>query len=318
MSSPKEIFIGIDVAQAHLDLAVWGDQRAWRVPNDPDGIAALGDQLQLLTPNRIVLEATGGLEQSVASQLSQAGLAVAIVNPKRVKEFARANGRLAKTDRLDAHNLAHFAQAVRPRPRPSLRARQEQLTALVVRRRQLLQMQVAEKNRLRRAQPQVRPLLEAHLAFLQTQVQDVSDQIEVLLAAEASLKAKQTLLCSAPGVGPVTAATLLAEFPELGTLNRKQVAALAGVAPMNNDSGRKRGKRRTTGGRAGLRSTLYMAALTASRFNPVIQRFYAHLLQRGKEKKVALTASRSVRKLLTMLNAMVRSNQPWSPKPAPA
>ena len=313
MTASDEIFAGIDVSKPHLDLAIWDDQRCWRFPNDPEGIDALTQQLLELAPTLIAIEATGGYEQAAARRLGQAGLPVAIVRPRRVRYLARAKGLLAKTDRLDAHNLAHFAQAVRPHPRPAASDAQVYLAGLVSRRRQLLQMLTAERNRLRNALPAIRSHLQAHIAWLKRAIQDIDAEIEALLMHQEELREKAALLCSAPAVGTVTAASLLAECPELGTLDRKKIAALIGVAPMNKDSGNKTGKRRIMGGRAPLRSTLYMAALSASRFNPVIRPFYQGLVDRGKEKKLALTAC--MRKLLTMLNAMMRDNQPWNPYP---
>ncbi len=309
MSTITEVFVGLDIAQAHLDLALWADPQAWRFANDPAGHTALIEHLRPIAPVLIVVEATGGYERGVVHALQQAGWAVAVVNPRRVRDFARANGRLAKTDRLDAHNLAHFAQAVRPHARPVRSAAQEHLAALVARRRQILEMLKGEQNRLHQLPLALRPRLEAHLAWLTAERDSLDRELAAQLDGEPTWQAKAALLRSAPAVGPVTAATLLAEFPELGTLDRKRVAALAGLAPMNQDSGHKRGKRRTSGGRAPLRSTLYMATLTATRYNPVLEAFYQNLLRRGKEKKVALTAC--MRKFLTILNAMLRDNRPW-------
>ncbi len=311
MSASTEIFAGIDVSKPHLDLALWEDPHSWRFPNNPEGIEALTNQLKDIPSALIAIEATGGYEQAAARHLNQAGLPVAIVNPRRVRDFARAKGLLAKTDRLDAHNLAHFAQAVRPCPRPAASDAQLLLAGLVSRRRQLLKMRTAERNRLRNALPAIRAPLQDHIAWLKRAVQDLDAEIEALLMHQEDLRSKAELLCSAPAVGIITAASLLAECPELGSLDRKKIAALVGVAPMNKDSGGISGKRRIMGGRAPLRSTLYMAALSASRFNPVIKPFYERLVDRNKAKKLALTAC--MRKLLTMLNAMMRDNQPWNP-----
>ena len=317
MSASTEIFAGIDVSKLHLDLALWSDDRSWRFSNDPEGIEALTQQLVARAPTLIAIEATGGYERAAAHLLGQADLPVAIVSPRRVRDFARAKGLLAKTDRLDAHNLAHFAQTVRPHPRPAISDALLHLAGLVSRRRQLLRMLTAERNRLRNAHPAALPNLQAHIAWLwcksSTQRSPVlaSQAREALLRDQDELRPKAELLCSAPAVGMVTAATLLAECPELGTLDRKKIAALVGVAPMNKDSGNKTGKRRIMGGRAPLRSTLYMAALSATQFNPVIRPFYQQLVDRGKDKKLALTAC--MRTLLVMLNAMMRDNQPWNP-----
>jgi transposase len=311
MSTSSEIFAGIDVSKSHLDLALRHSRKSWRFSNDPDGIDKLTNLLLKHRPTLIVLEATGGYEQAAFRSLSTRQLAVAIVNPKRVRDFARANGRLAKTDRIDAHNLAHFAQVVRPHPHPPSTEARQRLVGFMARRRQLHRMITAEKNRLRNAQPVVQLHLQQHIDWLRQHLKDLDTQINDLLQSDPDLKAKADLLCSAPSVGFVTAASLIADCPELGTLDRKKIAALVGVAPMNKDSGRKSGKRRIMGGRAPLRAALYMAALSASRFNPAIRPFYARLLGNGKVKKVALTAC--MRKLLTMLNAMMRDNMHWNP-----
>ena len=311
MSTSSEIFAGIDVSKFHLDLALRSVQKSWRFSNDPEGISELTDLLLKHQPTLIVLEATGGYEQAAFRCLSARQLSVAIVNPRRVRAFARANGRLAKTDRIDAHNLAHFAQAVRPHSHPPSTEAQQRLVAMIARRRQLHRMITAEKNRLRNAHPVVRFQLQEHIDWLRQALKALDAQVEDLLQSDPDLKAKTDLLCSAPSVGMVTAASLLADCPELGTLDRKKIAALVGVAPMNKDSGRKSGKRRIMGGRAPLRAALYMATLSASRYNPAIRPFYARLVGSGKEKKVALTAC--MRKLLTMLNAMMRDNKYWNP-----
>ena len=311
MSTSSEIFAGIDVSKSHLDLALRHSQKSWRFSNDPEGIRKLTDLILKHQPTLIVLEATGGYEQAAFRSLSTRQLAVAIVNPRRVRDFARANGRLAKTDRIDAHNLAHFGQVVRPHPHPPSTEARQRLVGFMARRRQLHRMITAEKNRLRNAQPVVQLQLQQHIDWLRQHLKDLDAQINDLLQSDPDLKAKADLLCSAPSVGFVTAASLIADCPELGTLDRKKIAALVGVAPMNKDSGRKSGRRRIMGGRAPLRAALYMAALSASRFNPAIRPFYARLLGNGKVKKVALTAC--MRKLLTMLNAMMRDNVHWNP-----
>ena len=316
----SEIFAGIDVSKSHLDLALWNSQRSWRFPNDPEGISGLTDLLLKHQPALIVLEATGGYEQAAFRCLSASQMSVAIVNPRRVRDFARANGRLAtpalaggarETDRIDAYNLAHFAQVVRPHTRPASTDAQQRLVGMIARRRQLHRMITAERNRLRNAHPAVHLQLQEHIGWLRQALNELDSEIEGLLQKDLGLKKKTDLLCSAPSIGMVTAASLLADCPELGRLDRKKIAALVGVAPMNKDSGRKSGRRRIMGGRAPLRATLYMAALSASRYNPAIQPFYARLVGNGKEKKLALTAC--MRKLLTMLNAMMRDNKHWSP-----
>lgn len=311
MSSNREIFAGIDVCKPYLDLAFWNDNRSWRFDNDEPGIEALIDLLTESTVDLVVVEATGGFEKQAALAIGSSLLPVAIVSPRRVKAFARANGRLAKTDRLDAHNLAHFAQVVQPPVRPLPSAAREHLSGLTARRRQVNRMITAEKNRLRNAHPEVQGHLMEHLKWLQKDLKQLDDEIKALVHEDAEFKHKAELLCSVPSIGIVTATTLLADCPELGTLDRKKIAALIGVAPMNKDSGRKIGRRRIVGGRAHIRATLYMAALSASRTNPVLRPFYQRLVNNGKEKKVALTAC--MRKLLTMLNAMMRDNKSWNP-----
>ena len=310
MSNPTEVFAGIDVSKDHLNLTLSQRKKSWQFANNPEGIASLTDLLEEHEAELVVLEATGGYEQLAFHQLRQL-FSVAVVNPRRVRAFARANGRLAKTDRIDAHNLAHFAQVIQPHPQPPSSEAQQQLAGMVARRRQLHRMLTAERNRLRNAHPALHPKLQAHIEWLQKDLKDLDAAIQDLMKTDSELNEKAKLLQSAPAVGMVTAASLLADLPELGTLDRKKIAALVGVAPMNQDSGRKSGRRRIRGGRAPIRAALYMAALSASRFNPVIREFYLRLLDNGQEKKVALTAC--MRKLLTMLNAMMRDNQHWSP-----
>lgn len=309
MSTQTPSFAGIDVSKYHLDLALYHDQISWRFDNDPEGIGQMAHFLEEHQPALIVLEATGGYEQAAFHHLSSS-FSVSIVNPRRVRAFARANGRLAKTDRIDAHNLAHFAQVVQPHPQPPSSEAQQQLAGMVASRRQLHRMITAEKNRLRNAHPALVNQLQDHIDWLQQALQELDSSIKLHLESDPELKAKSDLLQSAPAVGMVTAASLLADLPELGNLDRKKIAALVGIAPMNRDSGRKSGRRRIMGGRAPLRAALYMAALSASRYNSAIQPFYARLVGNGKEKKVALTAC--MRKLLTMLNAMMRDNKSWT------
>jgi transposase len=309
MKKAKEIFVGIDVSKAWLDGAVHEQKEVWRVSNEETGIAHLVKTLKKLKPRLVVLEPTGGFEMLVVAELSQAGLPVAVVNAKRVRDFAKATGQMAKTDKLDAQVLAHFAAAVRPGIRSLRSEEEEHLTALLTRRRQVLDMLTVEKNRLVTVRAKMRPDLEAHIHWLSNSLKELDQEIEEFVKGSPSWKEKDTLLQSVPGVGPVTSATLLGMLPELGLLNRQAIAALVGVAPMNKDSGRKQGKRRIFGGRAAVRSVLYMAALSAKKHNPFIRTFYARLLQHGKEKKVALTAC--MRKLLVILNAMLRTNQPW-------
>jgi len=304
-----EIFVGIDVSKAWLDIAVHEQEKTYRAGNNDEGIANLVKWLKELGPRLIVLEPTGGFEMLVVAELTHAGLPVVVVNAKRVRDFARATGRLAKTDKLDAKVLAHFAAAIRPAVRELRSAEEEQLTALLTRRRQVLDMLTVEKNRLVTVRAKMRSDIEAHVQWLSDNLQELNKEIAGFVESSPIWKEKDAILQSVPGVGPVTSATMLGMLPELGKLNRQEIAALVGVAPVNRDSGRKQGKRRVYGGRADVRSVLYMAALAAKKFNPVIRKFYARLIQNGKEKKVALTAC--MRKLLVILNVMMRTNQPW-------
>jgi transposase len=311
MTTTSEIFVGIDVSKRQLDVAVRPSGERWSVANTPQAFGAFIKRFKVLQPTLIVLEATGGLEAGVVAELAYAGLPVAVVNPKRVREFARASGQLAKTDQLDAEVLAHFADAIRPPVRPLPTADSDHLAALVTRRRQVLDMLTAERNRQHTVSGAMRTRIATHIIWLEEEVQNLDDELRQFIDQNSTWHATDALLQSVPGVGPVTAMTLIAELPELGQLDRQEIAALVGVAPMNRDSGSRRGKRRTQGGRAHVRSVLYMAALSASRFNPVIHAFYEKLAQRGKEQKVALTAC--MRKLLVILNAMVKKHEPWRP-----
>lgn len=303
------LYVGIDVAQANLDVATRPTGTHWQVAYTDQGVGELVSQLQALHPVLVVLEATGGLELPLVAALASGGLPLAVVNPRQVRDFAKATGRLAKTDALDARVLAHFAEAVRPTPRPLPDAQTQELTALVVRRQQLVAMLTAERNRLRTARRPLRPRVQAHVAWLKQELADLDKQLRNTLRESPLWREKDDLLRSVPGVGPVLSCTLLAQLPELGSLDRKQIAALVGVAPLNRDSGTLRGKRTIWGGRAQIRAPLYMATLVASRYNPVIRAFYQRLCAAGKPKKVALTAC--MHKLLTMLNAMVNHNTPW-------
>jgi transposase len=302
--STAEVFVGIDVAKAALDVATWPGGAAWRAGNDAPGITELADRLATLQPTLIVLEATGGLERAAVAALAAVGLAVAVVNPRQVRDFARATGRLAKTDALDAAALARFAAAIRPAPRPRPTTDASELRALVERRRQVAEMLVQEKNRLAGLPTRTATRVRAHIGWLETELAELDRELAGAIEADPQRRATDALLQSAPGVGPVLAATLLAELPELGTLGPKQVAALVGVAPLNRDSGTRRGPRTVWGGRAAVRATLYMATLAATRHNPSIRTFYTRLLGAGKPKKVALVAC--MRKLLTIVNARRR------------
>ena len=303
-------FIGIDVSKTQLDLAVHATGQPWQVAYDAAGVKRVVKHLRTLAPTLIVLEATGGLEMRVVSALAAAQLPVAVVNPRQVRAFAHATGTLAKTDRLDAQVLAHFAAAVQPTPRPLPDVATQQLSAVLTRRKQLVDMMTAESNRLgAQPNPALRKRVRAHLTWLTKELGRTEKELTQLIQQSPLWRVQDDLLQSAQGVGTVLSQTLLAEVPELGHLNHKQMAALIGVAPFNRESGGYRGKRRIWGGRARVRAVLYMGALVATRHNPVIKAFYERLLAAGKEKKVALTAC--MRKLLTILNAMIRDQIKW-------
>ena len=304
-------YVGIDVSKNQLDIAVRPAGDTWSMPNDVSGITEVVQGLAQLHPALVVLEATGGLQMPLAAALATAGLPLAMVNPRQVRDFARAIGRLAKTDRLDAQVLAHFAEAVRPTPYPLPDAQTQELTALLTRRHQVVEMLTAEKNRLRSARELVHRRVQDHICWLEQELADLDDDLERTLRKSPLWREKDNLLRSVPGIGRVVSITLLADLPELGTLSRHQIAALVGVAPLNRDSGRFRGKRMVWGGRARVRAALYMAALTASRYNPIIKAFYHRLCEAGKARKVALTAC--MRKLLIILNSMVKHRQTWNP-----
>jgi transposase len=302
-------YVGIDVSKDRLDVAGLGEEQMWQVDNSQTGIAELVQGMQELQPELIVVEATGGYQRALVEALFWAGLAVAVVNPARVREFARSCGLLAKTDKLDAQLLAVFGQRVQPRRYAAKSEAGKQLSALLVRRKQVDEMLKAEQNRLRTVSPSLRGSVKRMIAVLKEEKKRLDEEIRELMKEQKAWQEQMEILDSAPGVGPVTTATLLAELPELGKMDRKKVAALVGVAPMNYDSGKKRGYRKTKGGRSEVRSVLYMSTLVATRYNPVIRTQYQQLLKRGKEKKVALTAC--MRKFLTILNAMVRDHQPF-------
>ena len=302
-------FIGIDVAKAQLDIALRPSGERWAVSNDASGVATLVDRVQALHPTLIVLEATGGLERAVTSALATAGLPVVVVHPRHVRDCARATCQLATTDALDARVLAHFADVIRPTPRPLPDAQSQELRALLGRRQQLVGMRTAEQNRLAGTSARLSKDIEAHIAWLNAGIATLDNDLETMLRASPLWRENDDLLQSAKGIGPVCARTLLLELPELGTLTRQEIAALVGVAPLNCDSGTLRGKRMIWGGRAHVRTVLYMSTLVATRFNPQIKAFYERLLAAGKVKKVALTAC--MRKFLTILNAMLKHRTPW-------
>jgi transposase len=309
-------WVGVDVSKAELDVAVRPSGTRWQVRNDATGIDALVERCSALAPERIVLEATGGFEMGVAAALGAKQLPVVIVNPRQVRDFARATGQLAKTDRLDADVLAHFGEAIQPEVRPLPDATARALATLVGRRRQLQEMLTAERHRLMTAAVQdapqpLRDQLGEHIDWLRRQVQQVDDDLNQQIRSSPVWREREDLLRSIGGIGPVTSATLLSQLPELGQLDRRAIAKLVGVAPLNRDSGTVKGVRHIWGGRAAVRAVLYMAALVAARHNPQIRTFYQRLLAAGKPPKVALVAC--MRKLLLICNAVLRSHTPWSP-----
>lgn len=308
------IFVGVDVSKAKFDMEVVPSGQRVAGSNDDEGISELVARLKAIGPQLIVLEATGGYENALVAGLGAAALPVAVVNPRQVRDFARATGQLAKTDRIDAHVLALFAERVRPQVRAVNLEAIQSLDALVTRRRQLVRMLTEERNRLAFAGAQVKPNIKSHIQWLERQLKDMDRELGEAIKKSPIWRAKDDLLRSAPGVGRVVSGTLLAELPELGSLNRKQIAALVGVAPLARDSGTLRGRRTVWGGRSAVRATLYMATLVAVRHNTAIRAFHRRLSQAGKPPKVALTAC--MRKLLTILNAMVRTGTPWNPAPA--
>jgi transposase len=303
--------VGIDVSKTVLAVAAEPTGERWQLPNTPEGISALACRLHELVPERIVLEATGGLEVPAVAALGSVGLPVVAVNPRQVRDFARATGRLAKTDVLDAGVLARFAAVIRPAVRPLPDAAARRLGALVARRRQVLGMRAAESNRLGATREEdLRADIREHLRWLDQRLTHLDRELSDQLRASPVWREKEGLLRSVPGVGPVLSLTLLAEVPELGTLGHKQIAALVGVAPINRDSGTLRGRRTTAGGRASVRAALYMAAMAGVRYNPVLRARYARLVQAGKPKKVALVAC--MHALLRILNAILWHMAPWN------
>jgi len=301
-------YVGIDVSAATLDIAVH-EGSLTQERNDAKGIAAVVRELQASPPTLVVLEATGAYHREVTSALAAAGVPVAVVNPRQVRDFARSTGQLAKTDRLDAALLARFAAVVRPTPRPVPDEATQALVAILERRRQLVEMLTAEKNRLGVASKHVRPSVQQIIRALEKALATTDDEVDRWIRSSPVWREKQDLLRSMPGVGPQTARLLIAALPELGHLTRREIAALVGVAPLACDSGTKRGQRRCWGGRARIRAVLYMAAVAAARFNPVIRALYRRLRAKGKPAKLALTAC--MRRMITILNAMVKTQRPW-------
>lgn len=305
--------VGIDVCKRSLQVRVYGENKDEVFGNDADGIMRLAEKMKVLKPELIVFEATGGYERRAVRALNEANFAVTIVNPTRVRRFAEGLGILAKTDKIDAYVIAYFASVVRPSVNSRQTPLEEKLAALVERRRQLIVELTAEKNRLSTCPDCVRDSIEEHVDWMEERIERLETEIQVCIGSKPEWQQRAEIIDSVPGVGIVTATTMVAELPELGQLNRQEIASLVGLAPFNKDSGPKKGKRRIFGGRSGIRRTLYMAALSAIRYNPVIRKFYENLLKRGKEKKVALTAS--MRKLLVIINALVRKGEAWRYSP---
>jgi transposase len=304
-------FVGIDVSKEQLDIAVRPTGERWQVENDDGGIAQLIELLCKLEPTLVVLESTGGYEEQAVIALAAADIPLAVVNPRQPRDFAKATGKLAKTDPLDADNLAHYGQAVHPEPQQLPDEQTRELKALVKRRNQVVKMLTAERNRYPTALPHVKGNIESHIAYLVQERKALDAELKHRVQENPVWREKADLLQSMHGVGSTTAATLISSLPELGTLNRKAIAALVGIAPLNCDSGKYRGKRKIWGGRADVRAVIYMATLTATRCNPSIRLFYERLLDAGKPTKVALTAC--MRKLLIILNAMVAQGTYWDP-----
>jgi transposase len=314
----RGVNVGIDVAKDTLEIAVRPNNEEWSTQNRIEDFPALIEKLQQIAPERIILEATGGWEAPLANHLAAAGLPVVVINPRQARDFAKATGKLTKTDKVDARGLAHFGEAVKPQVRPLPDEQTQALAALLTRRRQLVEMLAAEKNRLVTVQrrPALKRDVEEHIKWLEKRIGQLDDDLREQLENSAAWRANDQLLQSVPGVGDVTSRTLLSQLPELGALSDKEIAALVGVAPHAYDSGKRKGQAHIRGGRASVRSILYMAALTATRCNPVIKAFYQRLLVKGKLKKVALTAC--MRKLLVILNSMIKKQKSWSPEQIPA
>ncbi len=305
------IYVGIDVSKDRIDVAVRPAGRTWSVSYGEAEVDDLVAELNRLCPETVIVESTGGLELPLVAVLAASALPVAVINPRQARDFARSTGQLAKTDRLDAQVLAHFGEAVRPPIRALPDSDTLALGSVLARRRQVMNILVSEKNRLSRATSQARSRIQAHITWLEDELEDLDKDLRDRVSKSPLWRVKDDLLQSVPGVGQQVSLTLLAYLPELGTLNRKRIAALVGVAPFNRDSGPRRGRRSVWGGRARVRSALYMGALVGSRRNPVIREFYQRLLQAGKPKKVALTAC--MRKLLIILNSMMKTGERWNP-----
>lgn len=300
-------YVGVDISKDSLDIAVFDSSKQWHFNNSPIGIKQAIEMFETVKPELVVFEATGGLEIPFWAALSEAGISAAPINPRQIRDFARAKGRLAKTDAIDTQVIAHYGQAMRPRPLPFPDT--QELKEVIARRSQLVAMISAEKNRLKATRKEsIKQDIKAHIEWLETRLDNVDKELRKAIEANPVWREKDRLLRSVPGVGPVLSMVLLSQLPELGAINRHQVAALAGVAPLNRDSGLMRGRRTIWGGRGRVRGALYMAALVATRCNPVVSEFYQRLCSQGKPKKLALTAC--MRKLLAILNSMVKHCTP--------
>ena len=305
------MFVGIDISKHKLDVALGKDGESFTIPYDDQHIHSLVQKLLNIQPSIILLEATGGLENKLVLQLTQHNLPVVVINPRQVRDFAKAVGRLAKTDCIDAKILAYFAEAIQPEIKPVLDEKTAEIKALIRRRKQLVKLITAEKNRLQQAPEILANDIKELIQFLQNQLKKINSDIDNHISLNKDQLDIQKILQSVPGIGPLTSASILVELPELGTLSNKKIAALAGLAPFNKDSGSFKGTKSVWGGRAYIRSVLYMATLTAIRYNPVIKDFYNRLINVGKKKKIAITAC--MRKLLVIFNALVKKHETWNP-----
>ena len=316
MTTPSEAYVGVDVGKTWLDVALWGSEAVWRVSNDDEGVAKIMARVAAMEPQLIAVEATGGYEQLLVQSMLLNSLPVAVVNPTRVRALSKATGKLAKTDVIDARLIAEYAFKVQPEALAPKEAHEIRLNALVTRREQLVEMRTAEQNRLGTAQNSMQADIRQHMEWLSVRIEELEAQIKELVDSLPEWREQAQRLDSIPGVGMITAVTVLAEMPELGQLDRQKIAALAGLAPFNRDSGQKRGKRRIFGGRKGIRRVLYMACLSAKKCNPVIRSLFERLMKKGKVFKVAITAC--MRKMLTIMNAMTRNQVNWrAPAPIP-
>jgi transposase len=308
----KKNYIGVDVSKNTLDMAVNDDNRHWSFSNSPFGIEKAIETIKKFKPELVVLEATGSYEIPFAAAVGIEGVPVVVANPRQIRDFAKSAGILAKTDEIDAKVIARFGEAIKPTPRAMPDEMTHEFGELVTRRRQIIGMITTEKNRLEHAIKAVRQNIQSHIEYLEKDLADIDKELRQKVQDSPLWREKDKLLQSVPGVGPNLSATIIADLPELGYMNRKQIAALVGVAPLNRDSGTLRGRRTSWGGRRQVRNVFYMATLAASRYNPIIKKFYTRLLNSGKAKKVALTAC--MRKLLTILNAMLKHNVSWGDK----